>query len=370
MVAIIDSGIHRHYPGLEGSVIEELDIHESDVSHSENLKKKTLSYHGTNIALLIHSISPSVKMLSIRLIARDKLRVNSLVKALNYCSTRSDIKIINISLGILTKFPPTDLLRSCLLCYNAQKVIVAAAHPNSQLKCYPAAYRFVFGVGTGMIKNLKDFSYLKQGYINILAKGVHQKVIGENGFPILSSGTSYAAAAFTGCLAELCRSSSIKSHKKLLQVIKSKSIIANSIHYPIVKVDFVFPKIIVNLNRNWMVFPIDDPHSIKVAEEYNETKLIMKYPFDPLGELNLTKSRIKIISGILSPKLFNQIDTLVLGNFFRNKYLINIYFGYALIDFFIKNNADIIVWDKWIFEQITERVLINDGKYSGNLNMI
>lgn len=374
-VAIIDQGVdfiycYKHNICVKEVVINE-DRQETDLSCSV-YKKKTA--HGTNIAAIIHNNVPEVKILSVKLRGKKNIGVNLLVKALQYCSTKSDIRIINISLGILTNDPSEDLVKSCLQCFNAGKIIVASVHQNMNKLCYPAALPYVYGVGIAFIKDVLTYEYLGEGYINVLAKGVHQRVLGEDGIVKLRSGTSYAAASFTAIVSKMLVEHGPLSNQDVKAYIISNSKPVLSAHYPILPYGpLVSPNNLGNFDfkKDWLAFAIDDEKIRKANGVFSRIKVVMKYPqnFNNRFDFNFPLTK-KYIDGFLSPNLFDHINVLLLGNFFANGSVINIQFGYDLIDLCIKYQKSFVVSDQYIYHVVQQRIALTSDKNAMPIDVI
>jgi hypothetical protein len=330
--------------------------------------------HGTNIATVIHRGAPSATLTSVKLHTdREKVSVQHLCEALRYCAAREDIQIINISMGILADRVNAELYDACRRCHEAGKLIVAAAHYDSSKLCYPAALPFVWGVGTGITRDASQFMYLGEGYINVLAKGIHQRMLGEDFRPAIRDGTSYAAAAFAAIAANL-----LQQHGRLPAVafralVQRRSKDIYSVHYPVHagRADTGQPAADLPLPESGrvMVYPQHDAW-VQTITGQKAVTMVMQCPVDPEGEYNVAVSPAKrCIPGILSHKLCENIDALALGVFFRNRFLINIYFGYSLIDLMLKNNRDFILADAYLYHVVKRRAQDYPG-FSGAITLL
>jgi uncharacterized NAD-dependent epimerase/dehydratase family protein len=159
--------------------------------------------HGTGIASIIHKLVPHIELFSVRLASADRrLSEDLLTEAINYCLEFSDIRIINISMGIPTEAPSNSLLDACGRAERQNVLISAAAYKYPNTSCYPAHFPTVFGVSTGLVADKFEYGFC-EGPINILAKGTTQRVATlDNGYKI-SSGTSFATAHFSGIAASI-----------------------------------------------------------------------------------------------------------------------------------------------------------------------
>ncbi|SKC83320.1 S8 family serine peptidase [Ohtaekwangia koreensis] len=347
-VAIIDQGVDFSYHRLTSSAAaEEVTLPREAGKAGES---KSMLYHGTNVASIIHYLAPASRIISIRL-DTEKITVDLLCRALEYCAQRKDVHIINISLGIVRSSPPEILRQACMKCYHNGQVVIAAAHHETSYPCYPAAFPTVIGVGTGIFRRMQDFCYVGEGYINVLAKGIHQRIQGESGKPAIRSGTSYAAAALSGRLAYIYQQDIQSRHIPVANLLQRYSVPGRSTHYPLAA-DMQsdrkpLPEYIAD--KRWMLFAVDD-ECIQPYFEDPRVAMVMNYPMDPIDAYGalVRKSGKKVIPGIVSPKMLEFIDVLIVGNFFSNTNLINTYFGYQLIDFFRAHGKRIETTDPYI----------------------
>jgi hypothetical protein len=255
-----------------------------------------------------------------------------------------------------------------MACHNAGKIIVAAAHLNNLKYCYPAAFPFVYGTGIGMIKNREYFTYLGEGYINVLAKGLHQRMEGPNGQPNFFEGTSYAAAAFTAIIARMLVKNPKLSKVDLDKALRRRSRESTSMHFPVESHGRSARLTLRKVGSDNLLFPPDDDRIQRIAKDNKLSVFAMRYPVDPQNKYTFDGLKRPCIPGILSPKIFSKIDTLVLGNFLNNEILINRLFGWSLIQLFIRNNANIVVLDKYIEKVVRATIKKSMRNFSGQLS--
>lgn len=366
-VAIIDQGINRNYARLLNTEIEEVIIKKDGSISGENSLNEDHEdiWHGTNIASIIVQAAPTVKILSIRLERHPDITVKQLCVALHYCTSIKLIKVVNISLGILTNKTNPDLERSCWECYQSGKILVAAAHMDNRKFCFPAAFPFVYGVGTGLVKDRSSFTWLDGDYINILAKGVYQRLAGAKGEPVFAEGTSYAAAVFTGIVSDILIKNPAFKKREVDNYLKENSVYSFSMHFPVGEQRQTCSVANIKLQDS-LVFPTDDDRIEQLALQSERLKYVMKYPVDPDAKFRFKNEENKIIiPGIISRKIFTKLNTLVVGNFLNNLLLVNRLFGWSLVDFFLDNNAHLIVLDNYILENIRGRITERHKSYKG-----
>lgn len=367
-VAIIDQGINKSYTKLLNTEVQEVIIKKDGTCSWDcsTIVDNRNVWHGTNIASIIVQAVPTIKILSVRLENDLQITVKQLCSALNYCTSIKKIRVINISLGQLRKKADVDLLESCQKCYESGKILVAAAHLNNSDLCFPAAIPFVYGVGIGLIKERSNFTWLGNDYINVLAKGIYQRLADENGKSMIGEGTSYAAAAFTAIISDILIKNPSFQKNELDLYLKVNSVYSATMHFPVGEVreevrseDRVIP-------QDSLAFPKDDVRIEQLLLQNKQVNYLMGYPVD-LGSNCGFKNEINNITipAIFSKKIFTKFNTLVLGNFLNNVSLVNRLFGWSLVDFFIDNNACVIVLDNYLLETIKSRILETGKSYNG-----
>ena len=208
-VAVIDSGVDREHPELEGRVIESVDT--TGFGASADL-------HGTAIAGIIaarenngigaYGVAPGASILSFKACqpeeagrAESRCWSSTIAKALDR-ALRSEARVFNLSLG-----GPEDPLVSRLLARAVEqgKIVVAAAGnggPDAR-PAYPAAYPDVVAV-TAIDAADELYPRATHGdFLDVAAPGVEVVVVDPSlSYPVLS-GTSMAAAHASGALALL-----------------------------------------------------------------------------------------------------------------------------------------------------------------------
>lgn len=348
-VAVLDQGVdHDLLASFGFKVGEEVIICDDKAAGVRDVKDLARLSHGTSIVRIIARICPAENILSVKLVTNGNLVVDLLCKGLEFCASRTDIRVINISLGILQKQPNRELYRLCKHCHDLGKIIVAAAHFSLNQICYPAGFRFVYGVGVGMARRLTEYRYLGNGYINVLAKGVHQRVVSENGSEILRGGTSYAAAAFSGTVMKLLMENQTSSRggiRKILYRHSTNMVSAHGCRKAVRPMKKVLPRELQG--KICLLFGTDDPAIAALGGSGFISGFVLKYPVNPGNRFDCSTYRNwRPIDGALSRKLCNQVDALILGNFFLNPLLLNTYFGLLLIELVLLTGKPVFVTER------------------------
>lgn len=150
--------------------------------------------HGTAIANIILNNAPKataylIKIFDINFECDSEL----LLKALDYVYKYIDCKIINLSLGIVD---PDDMTKLYDVCRRISKrgISIFSAYDNNGAISYPAAFDCVYGVDSSIeLHNKNEFYYIENSDVNIIAKGIYNRVKWKNGY-VLISGTSFCTA--------------------------------------------------------------------------------------------------------------------------------------------------------------------------------
>lgn len=372
-LAIIDRGINKSLDQLKACTIEEVKIagHQVGDATHESPSQSDLRSHGSNIACIITEMISAVHLVSIELCGNKSVNVEQLCEALEYCNDREDITVINISLGILTDQPNERLRAICQKSVEMGKHVVASAHFNSDKKCYPAGFESVYGVGVGLLERPDDFCYQGEGYINILAKGVYRRLLGPNYEPVVMDGTSYATAAFSAILFNRIKDN--KSHLDKMTLndwLISNSVNCQSLHYPVKLEDNSLnrPTAEINTSGTWLMFPKDDRRLLNQGKKNWQNGFFLEYP-TYLSNVTEIKTQVKSLKGMLSPKIFTKIDTLIIGNFMTNEISINRLFGLSLLDLGIQHSVNFIVLDEFIMSIIHDKIQSSEITYRGGVHL-
>ncbi|MBX2968293.1 MAG: S8 family serine peptidase [Cyclobacteriaceae bacterium] len=368
-IAIIDQGIDATYKNLSKMHVEEIVVVGED--SEKNGHKHEATAHGTNIFNIIATNTSGYKLVSVKLSSEGALYPDLLRQALDVLAEQPMIRIINISLGFFAQQYPLALLKSLQKCHDRGMIIVAATHPKPYVECYPAKAPFVFGVGIALTQAINEFHYLGDGYVNVLAKGVHQRLSnGEHGY-LIRGGTSYAAAAFTANVANILQHDTEMTYADVVSILKQRSVPLRAAQH----LGQVFHKSLTNYSRfltqddKVLLFATDDPELKKIYKEITGVvTLVIRYPINPANCFDMDVGQgIREIDGILSPRIAEYAKTVVLGNFLLNPHLINIYFAYSLIDLCVKLNFNFVCLDSYIREIVILATRSAEGQFKGKV---
>lgn len=202
-IAIIDSGVNVSHPALQGHNIHGYRITNSDKKNSITAYNDDKLGHGTAVSNIICSSVPDVNIdvfsVSGNGIVFD---LEMLLNTLYYIADNQSRKyhLINLSMG--TYCDDVRLRRICKHITDNGTIIVAA-FDNAGAISFPAAYDFVVGVDSSeeCIHN-SDIFWVKDEYVNILAKGGVQRVAWNFPDYVIRQGASFAAAHVSAIIAK------------------------------------------------------------------------------------------------------------------------------------------------------------------------
>lgn len=214
-IVIIDSGVDAN--AINGICIEKKN---EKIHFTRDISDKV--GHGTIIYSIIKGQALTSSIFVIKLYESDiEFDSKVLIAALEYIKKNIRCKIINISLGIQGDYNISDLYNICHEISDRGTIIVSA-FDNEGCYSYPAAFDCVIGVDNkNDLRNISEFDYVENSYINVFAKGSLQRVTLKNGNTILAGGSSVSCAYVTAFLAN-----EISENKNLntsLECLKKKS---------------------------------------------------------------------------------------------------------------------------------------------------
>lgn len=375
-IAIIDSGVDLSHPklnDLSANGMSIKNIHgkiEMDSAFDDQLG------HGTAIASIIYKIYPDAIFLIIKIFDEELVcKEDIMCEAIRY-SIREKVDIINLSLGIQTSSPSSELYNVCKQATDNNIIMIAAAHHRLNTECYPAFFPEVFGITNGTVKKKNEYGYIADSAIEFAAKGTIQRVADINkGYKIVE-GTSYACAHFTGIVASKItyshKNGGIEYIRNLLINEANPEIKYINNHFvenktpTIVSKDLdtilhsIFnPKIKFNWLNRLVLFPISE----KEMKIFLNLPALCKYPVEKYLDYPKAMNPHKhkgIINRMLLRRDFKDFDTLVLGYFHEHLFQANVEYGYELVKEAVKNNKNFFVYDHHLGKKIEE--LIKDSK--------
>jgi Subtilase family len=381
-IVIIDTGVETKHKALRNcSSFEGLTIIQKSTTDFEIIKESFEDEigHGTGVLSIICEHINRFDPYIIKLQGINEYSEDLLCEGIYHALKVDKVKIINISLGILTDAPSERLKKLCADAHEMGVLIVASAHSNTHKPCYPAYFENVFGVGKGYFLSEKLYQYIPNNKTNILAKGTQQKIATLNNSYGFSDGTSYATAHFTGILYNILQHFRGNNIQDVISEIKNKST------QPIIEVPLNYTKTeevlsyeinssqqfnfysSINGNvQNIALFPISciDLRDIVLNKSLFNKKIVLGIDF--LGcEDTIANSGIPIIKHIPNEEEMNLFDTIVISN---------ITDGYGIDDFkfeilrqFVKYNKNIITWNTPMYSIIQQIINKENNQYQGKI---
>jgi subtilisin family serine protease len=162
-VAIVDSGIDKNDPRLQGVEIEGWTIKLGATGHAMlGSDCHDENGHGTDIAAAVIQVAPDVKLQAVK-IMDERLRTSAdLMAAGIETAFRNGAQIINLSLGTPNMGKALLLRDCCSLAVESGSVVLAAAHPKGE-RAYPADLPETVGVSTSTTSSRRTASRAPSG---------------------------------------------------------------------------------------------------------------------------------------------------------------------------------------------------------------
>ncbi len=206
-IAVIDTARDRAHPALAGIAVEDFDaLPAIPVENSD---------HATSIIGLIagqdsfQGLAPGALILHARAFENGKSNADAILASLDWSAERN-ARLINMSfVG-----PRNKLFElACAKAFERGILLVAAAGNNGPKAppAFPGAYKSVVAVTATDDQNQRMQQANTGAYVKISAPGVGVMAPIPGGGYDLVTGTSFAAAVYTGAIANLMRSAPDKS---------------------------------------------------------------------------------------------------------------------------------------------------------------
>ena len=375
-IGVIDTGIDLRHCRFEHMRVESTALAEDDsgdiITCAETEDEEG---HGTGIASIILRHAPAAALKVVKLTARNKkISGKLLTAAIRLLADDEEIRIINVSMGIRTNAPPTELKQACERAAAKGIVIVASAYYLYNELCYPAHFNTVFGVGQGIVKTKSEFRFLENRWADVIAKGGFQRVaVPGNGFKF-STGTSLATAHFTGIISKSYLAGEWKDRSSLRGWLRTHSVAAvmsftghdqllDSHDHPETS-DIAPVELLKHLNlpafmKKAAIFPFEEKE-MRTIVEFTEKmtcdlSLAISYPRPLKLEQSialLQKKNIPYTMQWLTDEEFDSFDTLVVGYFLEKAADHNAHYGYNLIRECVRRGKHFVVWDRIAYKLI------------------
>lgn len=392
--AIIDRGVEKSHSRLANAEIDGLTISKVGEKEFDLLENEFADHngHGTAIAGIIHRLEPGTRLFSVKLHSfDDTITEDLLVHAIQWCSMQEHIRLINISLGIALEQPSPDLFQACKEASDNGKILIASAYNYPDIACYPAHFPFVYGVSSGIVKDKNAYAYLGPGQINILAKGMTQRVAWVNNSFRISMGTSFATAHFTGILCRMLagKSDFTRDEVRDLIIAHSTDDIAQLYYVRTPKRPDIsirsFKEIEAHGKKTFgdvlpsafakkiALFPASEKEIQTILEFRQactlEIALFIDFPRKITKSLYAWKKQenVDVFTGEPAMEHLDSFDTLVVGYFLDQLVDTNIIFGVKLIRTCLSLGKNFIVWDRDVHQLILDMIKGEFPDYAGQI---
>ncbi len=223
-IALIDSGVDVAHPALKGARVS---MYVVDFTTTEPrvipAKSGDSLGHGTACASIIHRSVPQAEIVSIKIFSKGKTANElMLIEALRWCLLDESIRVVNVSLGCSTEEPNAGLYRECEEAFQKGVFIVAALNNDAIVESYPACFPNVLSVACGDGVDDAEYGFLK-GIRVFFANGGSPSAAWQEETIGGRRGTSYAAARFSGILAEMILKKPGETRDKLLFALEKNA---------------------------------------------------------------------------------------------------------------------------------------------------
>lgn len=203
-IVIIDSGVNRNHPKLEGAKIEGIHLWKDAEGNVRVDDDVTDGYgHGTAVTNIVNRNSQNNEICMIKIFEGDYQTDEDLLTAsLHYIYDHIQCDVINLSLGVTEYESLAGLKEICERLYQRGTVLVSA-FDNFGMVSFPAAFEHVIGVDTSVkAKKNKEYEVVKNSYVNVLGKGGVQRVAWTEPAFIITKGNSFVAPYITCVVAD------------------------------------------------------------------------------------------------------------------------------------------------------------------------
>lgn len=228
-IAILDSGINKDHPALNGRIIETYNA----INPNEDIIDDYGELgHGTAIAGIlvakeikegISGISPNIRLYDVKVLNKEgKSDIETVVRGIEWCIEK-EVNIINISFGFEVNHEKLEKIIQKAL--SKDIIIVASSGNTLGLRVdYPAKYEGVISV-SALNPNLQRSSISGKGKIDYAAPGVNILTTDSKGNYSKFDGTSFATAFVSGTIGTLISNTEEKITNKNLHNFLKKYVV-------------------------------------------------------------------------------------------------------------------------------------------------
>lgn len=223
-VAVLDTGIDKEHEYLKENIIGGIAFEPKDEYIITSDKYDDKNGHGTACSSIIKKEFRDVDIFSVKILDHNgKSDIQVLEEALKYV-LKTNIRLINLSLSLLTDEIVHDLYKICNELERNNKIVVCSL-ANGFEKSYPATFDNVIGVKGFILENENSFWYNKRKKIQCIIDNNSYFYCGlNNSYKLFGKCNSQAAAKLTGKIARILSMEPDISLEKLHEKLESLAI--------------------------------------------------------------------------------------------------------------------------------------------------
>ena len=206
LVAIVDSGVERDHPAIEGRLIESVvvELGEEEARVVPDADAIDVVGHGTACAGIIHGLAPGAQFVSVRVLGPDNRGKGAAFAAGLEWAIGRGANVVNLSLSSKSEAMFGTFHDLADRAYFANVLLVSAAN-NVPGPSYPSLFSSVVSVAAHDVADPFVYYYNPEPPVEFGAYGVDVNVAWKGGGRIIATGNSFAAPHVAG-LATLIRS--------------------------------------------------------------------------------------------------------------------------------------------------------------------
>lgn len=353
-IAILDSGVKKEHIAFRDMEVcgFSLSVSDGEVIRGDDFGDSI--GHGTGIYYLVKKGAPEADITNIKIFAAEgELTQKNFELILSYISENYSFDVINISMGFL-RCGNTDALQRICDRLREKGSILVSAFDNNGAVSFPAALDGVIGVDGADDVAEGEFTYVKNGIINIIGKNANMRTAFINPDYIIVKGTSFLCARVSAAAANYIAEHDEFSLRGIcsgeMDLGRTES---NHLNFEIKRAAvFPFNKEIHALAR------YEDMLSFEVADYY--APRITGYVGKRISDILPGCESGRVIKNV-SEICYSGVDTLIFGHIGELRPLI----GQKLIDDVVRGAMDAGV-NISFFENPAENVstgILQEGRY-------
>jgi subtilisin family serine protease len=198
-VAVIDSGVERDHPALDGRVVSSMvvELADDEAFVVEDPAGLDVAGHGTACAGIVHAIAPGAEIVSVRVLGpNNRAKGIAFAAALDWVITQG-IGVVNLSLSSRSDALYGVFHELADRAYFANTLLVCAAN-NVPGPSYPSLFAAVVSVAAHDVADPAVWFYNPAPPVEFGGYGVDVDVAWREGSRIRATGNSFAAPHLAG----------------------------------------------------------------------------------------------------------------------------------------------------------------------------